>query len=113
MVCTMKRGLLCHVFLVIHSLHFSHVIIFYHFILVYFTYSLIITFLYVGKVQSFANQDFESLKRQCRNGRLFEDPVFPASNRLLVDDNSNYVVSYFGRTRFDAGSIEWLRPKVI
>ena len=71
--------------------------------------------LHAGKVRSFANQDYDSLKRQCRSGgnRLFEDPVFPASNRLLVDDNSNYVVSYFGRTRFDAGSIEWLRPKVI
>ena len=63
-------------------------------------------------MQSFANQDFDSLKRQCRGGRLFEDPVFPASNRMLVDDNSNYVVSYFGRTMYDAGSIQWLRPKV-
>ena len=62
--------------------------------------------------KKFANQDFDSLKSQCR-GRLFEDPAFPASNRLLVDGNSNYVVSYFGRNLFDAGSVEWLRPQVI
>ncbi len=64
-----------------------------------------------GKCKSFKGQDYDSIKRECR-GRLFEDPAFPASNRLLVDDNSNYVISYFGRTRFDAGSIEWLRPNV-
>jgi hypothetical protein len=44
---------------------------------------------------------------------LFEDPAFPASNRLLVDDKQQFIVSYFGRSSYDASSIEWLRPSEI
>ena len=44
---------------------------------------------------------------------LFEDPEFPASNHLLVDDNQQFVISYFGRTRFDSNSIQWKRPHEI
>ena len=39
-------------------------------------------------------QDYLSLVRQCQ-GRLWEDPAFPADSRVLTD--GNMVVSYFGR----------------
>jgi hypothetical protein len=64
-----------------------------------------------GKLKGFANQDYDVLKRRSR-GQLFEDPEFAPSNRLLVDDNNQYIVSYLGRTRFDGSSIQWLRPQV-
>ena len=66
-----------------------------------------------GKLKRFANQDYDMLKRRCKSrGQLFEDPEFAPSNRLLVDDNNQYIISYFGRTRFDGSSIQWLRPHV-
>ena len=64
-------------------------------------------------MKKFANQDYYNLKRSAKStGRLFEDPEFVPSNRLLVDDNNQYIISYFGRTRFDGSAIEWLRPHV-
>ena len=64
-------------------------------------------------MKKFANQDYYSLKRGAKStGRLFEDPEFIPSNRLLVDDNNQYIISYFGRIRFDGSAIEWLRPHV-
>ena len=67
-----------------------------------------------GKLKRFSNQDFEDSKRRSKlRGQLFEDPEFVPSNRLLVDDNNQYIISYLGRTRFDGSSIEWLRPHVI
>ncbi|XP_059096640.1 calpain-9-like isoform X3 [Tigriopus californicus] len=66
-----------------------------------------------SSVQHFRDQNYESIQKDCqRSGRPFEDPEFPASNSLLVDDNSQYIVSYFGRSRFD-NSIQWLRPQEI
>ena len=63
--------------------------------------------------RKFANQDYDDLKRRSKSrGQLFEDSEFPPSNRLLVDDKNQYIISYFGRTRFDGSSIEWLRPHV-
>merc|ERR1719412_929675 len=67
-----------------------------------------------GSVKNWLGQDYKSLKRDCKaRGMLFEDPQFPASNHLLVDDNNQFIISYFGRTRFDQNSIEWLRPHEI
>jgi len=66
-------------------------------------------------VKQFANQNYELLKQKSKtSGVLFEDPEFPASNRLLVDDKKNgqYVVSYFS-IRYEANSVEWLRPHEI
>ena len=64
-------------------------------------------------MKKFANQDYYNLKRGAKStGSLFEDPEFIPSNRLLVDDNNQYIISYFGRTRFDGSAIEWLRPHV-
>ena len=66
-----------------------------------------------GSVKKWSGQDYKQLKRECKSrGVLFEDPEFPASNRLLVDDNNQFLISYFGRTRFEQNSIEWLRPHV-
>jgi hypothetical protein len=66
-----------------------------------------------GSVKKWSGQDYNELKRQCKSrGMLFEDPEFQASNRLLVDDSNQFVVSYFGRTQYDQNSIEWLRPHV-
>ena len=66
-----------------------------------------------GKLKRFCNQDYDDSKRRSKlRGQLFEDPEFVPSNRLLVDDNNQYIISYFGRTRFDGSSIEWLRPNV-
>jgi len=53
------------------------------------------------------------IQRSKMRGQLFEDPQFVPSNRLLVDDNNQYIISYLGRTRFDGSSIEWLRPHEI
>ena len=67
-----------------------------------------------GSVKKWCGQDYKDLKRQCKSrGMLFEDPEFPASNHLLVDDNQQFVISYFGRTRFDSNSIQWKRPHEI
>eukprot|EP00095_Tigriopus_kingsejongensis_P004199 maker-scaffold208_size258758-snap-gene-1.28 protein:Tk04199 transcript:maker-scaffold208_size258758-snap-gene-1.28-mRNA-1 annotation:"calpain-b-like isoform x14" len=67
----------------------------------------------VANIKQFKNQNYEDLKRDCqRSGKLFEDPEFPASHSLLVDDNSQYIVSYFGRSKFD-NSIQWSRPQEI
>ena len=67
-----------------------------------------------GSVKSWLGQDFKDLKRQCKkSGMLFEDPEFPASNHLLVDDNNQFIISYFGRSKFDQNSIQWLRPHEI
>ena len=64
-------------------------------------------------IKKFADQDYNDLKRRAKSrGVLFEDPEFPASNRLLVDDQNQYIVSYFGRFGYDANQIEWLRPHV-
>ena len=30
-----------------------------------------------------------------------------------VDDNNQYIISYFGRSQFESNSIEWLRPHEI
>ena len=66
-----------------------------------------------GSVKKFKDQDFKELKRKSKNsGVLFEDSQFPASNHLLVDDNNQFIISYFGRSRFDQNSIQWLRPHV-
>ena len=63
--------------------------------------------------KKFSNQDYDDLKQRYKSrGQLFEDPEFPPSNRLLVDDNNQYIISYLGRTKFDGSSIEWLRPHV-
>ena len=65
------------------------------------------------RTKQFANQDYDELKKRYKSrGQLFEDPEFPPSNRLLVDDKNQYIISYFGRTRLDGSSIEWLRPHV-
>ena len=65
------------------------------------------------KIKKFGNQDYDELRRRCQSrAKLFVDPDFVPSNRLLVDDNNQYIISYFGRTRFDGQSIEWLRPQV-
>ena len=67
-----------------------------------------------GSVKKWCGQDYKEIKRQCKSrGMLFEDPEFPAANHLLVDDNQQFVISYFGRTRFDSNSIQWLRPHEI
>ena len=67
-----------------------------------------------GSIKKWCGQDYKSLKRNSKSqGGLFEDPQFPASNRLLVDDKNQYIVSYFGRSAFDSNSIEWLRPHEI
>ena len=66
-----------------------------------------------GSIKKWCGQDYKQIRSDCkRRGILFEDPEFPASNHLLVDDNSQFIISYFGRTRFDQNSIEWLRPHV-
>ena len=66
-----------------------------------------------GKLKRFANQDYDGLNRRYKSrGQLFEDPEFIPSNRLLVDDDNQYIISYLGRTRFDGSSIQWLRPQV-
>ena len=59
-------------------------------------------------------QDYESLKQQnLRSGSLFKDPEFSASSRLLVDDASQTIFSYFGGgPSFDGSMVEWLRPGV-
>ena len=63
------------------------------------------------QLKKFANQDYNELKKRCKSKRvLFEDPEFPPSNRLLADDN--LFVSYFGRTKLDASTIDWIRPHV-
>ena len=63
-----------------------------------------------GSVKKWCGQDYKVLKRQCNDrGMLFEDPEFPASNHLLVDDNQQFVISYFGRTRFESNSIALFR----
>lgn len=67
-----------------------------------------------GSVKKWCGQDYAALKQDCRSrGMLFEDPEFPASNHLLVDDNNQFIISYFGRTQFDRNSIQWLRPHEI
>ena len=66
-----------------------------------------------GKLKRFCNQDYDDLKRRSKlRGQLFEDREFIPSNRLLVDDNNQYIFSYGRMTRFDGNSIEWLRPQV-
>ena len=66
-----------------------------------------------GKLKRFCNQDYDDLKRRSKlRGQLFEDREFIPSNRLLVDDNNQYIFSYGRMTRFDGNSIEWLRPHV-
>ena len=51
---------------------------------------------------NFNNQDYKALKDECaRNGRLFEDPEFPATNSSL----------YFSRQ--PPFTAEWKRPKVM
>ena len=66
-----------------------------------------------GKLKRFCNQDYDNLKRRCKSkGQLFEDPEFIPSNRLLVDDNNQYIFSYGRITRYDGNAIEWLRPHV-
>ena len=62
-------------------------------------------------VEKFGGQDFHELKRKHQSTRqLFVDPAFPASNRLLAEDDDQYVLSYFNR--YATNSIQWLRPKV-
>ena len=66
-----------------------------------------------GSVKAWLGQNYKDLKRQSkRSGMLFEDPEFPASNHLLTDDNQT-LISYFGRSRIDSNSIQWLRPHEI
>ncbi len=52
------------------------------------------------EIQAFKDQDFESLRAECNEDSLFEDPEFPASNKSL----------YF--TQSPPNGIKWLRPKV-
>ena len=67
-----------------------------------------------GSIKKWCGQDYKTLKRNSKSqGILFEDPQFPASNRLLVDDKNQYIISYFGRSAVDSNSIEWLRPHEI
>ena len=67
-----------------------------------------------GSIKKWYGQDYKSLKRNSKSkGVLFEDPQFPASNRLLVCDKNEYIISYFGRSAVDSNSIEWLRPHEI
>ena len=67
-------------------------------------------------VEGWKQQSFNDLKSHCiSQGRLFEDPEFPASDVLLVDDRSQSIISYI-RTTFTYGKnpdIEWLRPHEI
>ena len=52
------------------------------------------------------SRDFYSLKRELlREGRLFEDPEFPASNRSIVNNTAV-------PTELPARHVIWKRPKV-
>ena len=49
-----------------------------------------------GKLKKWCGQDYKKIKRESKSrGMLFEDPEFPASNHLLVDDNNQ--VGFFYR----------------
>ena len=51
--------------------------------------------------KNFKNQDFKTLKSECAsNGKLFEDPEFPAADSSL----------YFSKQ--PSFKAEWKRPKV-
>ncbi|MCI4379401.1 hypothetical protein PGIGA_G00227760 [Pangasianodon gigas] len=53
-----------------------------------------------SSVKPFEDQQFATLRKQCRqNGRLFEDPLFPAEDRSLF---------YHGNR---IGKVTWKRPK--
>ena len=67
-----------------------------------------------GSVKQWCGQNYNDLRRQSKSrGMLFEDPEFPAANHLLVDDKNQFIISYFGRSRFTANDIEWMRPHEI
>ena len=60
----------------------------------------------------YAGQDYDQIKSDLKRGnRLFEDPKFEASNRLLVTKATRTFQSYSGKV--DSASVEWLRPKEI
>lgn len=61
------------------------------------------------------SQDYHQLRRQHSSSRLFEDPTFRPSNKLLTDSNGqDIVISYYGRKHNYRGpEIEWLRPHEI
>nr|XP_032622890.1 calpain-6 [Chelonoidis abingdonii] len=53
-----------------------------------------------SSVKSFKDQKYHELKQQCiKQGRLFEDPEFPASDESLFYN------------RYPPGRVEWKRPK--
>ncbi|KAL1246827.1 hypothetical protein QQF64_034803 [Cirrhinus molitorella] len=54
----------------------------------------------------FLNQDYEELKREClENGRLFEDPCFPAVPQSL---GFKELAPHSSKTR----GVQWIRPTV-
>ena len=53
-------------------------------------------------------QNYKKLKRKCRKeGKLFEDPKFPASSHLLTGDTQNNF-RYLGKS-WNSQEIKWLR----
>ena len=52
------------------------------------------------EIRPFKNQDYHALKSQYNKNRLFEDPLFPASNKSI----------YF--TKSVPSNITWKRPSV-
>lgn len=56
---------------------------------------------------------YDDVVRQFSSQRPFEDPNFPASNRVLVsDDRPTSIFTYSGYGGVSASSIQWLRPHV-
>ena len=58
-----------------------------------------------------ASKSWGLIKKRYNQG-LFEDPEFVPSNKLLVGKDHKYIITYFGKTKFDGKPIEWLRPHV-
>ncbi|XP_040572029.1 uncharacterized protein [Lepeophtheirus salmonis] len=67
-------------------------------------------------MRDFNHQNFQEIKTKILKQRtLFEDSAFPASNSLLIDkyNGQEFVVSYFGRSKYEEKTIKWLRPHEI
>ena len=61
------------------------------------------------KIKQFdPEQSYSKLKKECRKeGKFWEDPKFPASNRLLTGDTRTQF-RYMGRS-WNSSEIKWLR----